>query len=581
MSKYERFMSSVATLGAASLITLASAFPSAAEVTYANQGSQWTQANRNDFYTRDQGARIIPFAWFKALKRTDGTGFLDDSMARYGYLPNPESPTPGLPVGFLTASESGVRTLSMTCSGCHVRQINVQGASWRIDGGPALSDFQSFLTDLDKAVEKILTDQAAFDEFAKAVGSQSPHAHKQLHDDVEAWFKPYHTLMTRALPTPGWGVGRADAVSMIFNRVAGLDIGHPPLRIIEENIARADAPVRYPFVWNAPIQDITQWPGFAKNGDDILGLARNVGEVYGVFGVYRPSKILPDLNIVDFLNESSLNFAGLQQLEFLLKKIDPPKWPWKLDPDLVTRGKAIYEKDCASGCHAETAGEPRLCNPNTWATPLQDVETDSREYKILAREADTGVLEGAFIPLVPGADTPLKPRDKIFSILGVSVIGSILEAPLHFGLDVFKPIVDACIQRDSRSPQQLQAAINSQIKSALKNLYAKPETAAPIKYESRVMKGIWAVAPYLHNGSVPTLADLLKPAAERPASFKVGVNYDIENVGLAKDQPGLNSTYTADDCSKRDSGNSRCGHEFGVKLSADEKKALLEYLKSL
>jgi hypothetical protein len=61
----------------------------------------------------------------------------------------------------------------------------------------------------------------------------------------------------------------------------------------------------------------------------------------------------------------------------------------------------------------------------------------------------------------------------------------------------------------------------------------------------------------------------------------VGSVYDTEKVGLAAEQPGLNSTYVADDCSKRDSGNSHCGHEFGVKLSPDEKKALLEYLKSL
>jgi hypothetical protein len=80
---------------------------------------------------------------------------------------------------------------------------------------------------------------------------------------------------------------------------------------------------------------------------------------------------------------------------------------------------------------------------------------------------------------------------------------------------------------------------------------------------------------------VPTLADLLKKPADRPASFKVGPAYDIENVGLAREQGAFNSTYDADDCSKRDSGNSRCGHDFGTSLSDPEKKALLEYLKSL
>lgn len=70
--------------------------------------------------------------------------------------------------------------------------------------------------------------------------------------------------MVRALPKNGWGVGRLDAVGMIFNRVSGLDIGPPPDFMIPENMKTADAPVRYPFLWNAPRQDKTQWPGFAK-----------------------------------------------------------------------------------------------------------------------------------------------------------------------------------------------------------------------------------------------------------------------------------------------------------------------------
>jgi hypothetical protein len=74
---------------------------------------------------------------------------------------------------------------------------------------------------------------------------------------------------------------------------------------------------------------------------------------------------------------------------------------------------------------------------------------------------------------------------------------------------------------------------------------------------------------------------LLKPAAERPASFKVGSSYDPVNVGLATEQTGLSTTLTTTGCEARDSGNSRCGHEFGTTLSADDKKALLEYLKQL
>lgn len=575
--------------GAALMALAVTANSSAAELKYANQGDRWTPAERKDFYSLDQGARIMPLAWFKALRHPDGAHFLDDGLGRYGYLPNPDNAIPGLPVGFLAASESGARFLSMTCAACHTRQIDVGGVSWRIDGGPALVDFQSLLGDINKAFQRILNDEAAFNEFAKEVlgGDPNESARKQLRKDVEAWFLPYDTLMRKSLPTPGWGVGRADAVSMIFNRVAGLDIGTTSSRIIEKNIELADAPVRYPFLWNAAIQDMTQWPGFAKNGDDILGLARNVGEVYGVFGVYHPQPtIFP--NIINFLNDSSLNYPGLMRLETLIKQMGPPKWPWSLNQDLVAKGKEIFNRDpkqggCAKGCHEIAKGTPRVCNPdNTWKTPLQDVGTDVREYKVLGREAETGVLKGAAIRFIPGVNTPLKAKDKIFSILGLSVIGSIIEAPLHFGLDVFQPIIEECLPAAREaSPETAARLVRNKIAAGLQNLYKKPgEQPAPV-FESRVMEGIWAAAPYLHNGSVPTLADLLKPVSERPSSFKVGASYDIENVGLAKEQGSLNSTYTADDCAKRNSGNSRCGHTFGVNLTPDEKKALLEYLKSL
>ncbi|MGH8511684.1 MAG: di-heme-cytochrome C peroxidase, partial [Gammaproteobacteria bacterium] len=91
-----------------------------------------------------------------------------------------------------------------------------------------------------------------------------------------------------------------------------------------------------------------------------------------------------------------------------------------------------------------------------------------------------------------------------------------------------------------------------------------------------------AAAPYLHNGSVPTLAELLKPAAERIDSFEIGPAYDVVNIGLAAEQNRfVNDVLKTTDCSDRNSGNSRCGHEFGTQLSAGDKQALLEYLKTL
>ncbi len=106
------------------------------------------------------------------------------------------------------------------------------------------------------------------------------------------------------------------------------------------------------------------------------------------------------------------------------------------------------------------------------------------------------------------------------------------------------------------------------------------ETTQPYEpgaYESRVLQGIWAAAPYLHNGSVPTLEDLLKPAAERPVSFLMGVRYDTARVGLSADQPARTG-YAYD---TRVKGNGNAGHEYGADLNPRQKSALLGYLKTL
>jgi hypothetical protein len=293
---------------------------------FVDQGQAWDTSSRTDFYTRDQGSRLIPLAWLKALKQADGTPFLSDSLARYGYLTGPEDSI-GLPLGFHATGPTGAKVVGMTCSACHTRQIKVADQPYRIDGGPALVDFQAFLDDLDKAVARATSDDEAFQTFAASVlQTASPGSDKvaALRSDVDAWYVRYHTIIDRSLPNPAWGLGRLDAVGMIFNRVTGLGIGPEPSFLIPENIHRADAPVRYPFLWNAPKQDKTQWPGFADNGSDILALARNVGEVMGVFGDYQPTR---DGLFIDFLNNNSANFDGLQRLEELAKNIGPPKWP--------------------------------------------------------------------------------------------------------------------------------------------------------------------------------------------------------------------------------------------------------------
>ena len=106
------------------------------------------------------------------------------------------------------------------------------------------------------------------------------------------------------------------------------------------------------------------------------------------------------------------------------------------------------------------------------------------------------------------------------------------------------------------------------------------------KYVAPPLSGVWASAPYLHNGSVPTLHHLLNPA-ERPVRFQLGGHaLDFERVGL---RLGENGAFPADYVpfsnpvwfDTRGSGNGNGGHDFGAELGEDEKRQLIEYLKLL
>jgi mono/diheme cytochrome c family protein len=105
------------------------------------------------------------------------------------------------------------------------------------------------------------------------------------------------------------------------------------------------------------------------------------------------------------------------------------------------------------------------------------------------------------------------------------------------------------------------------------------------------LDGIWCRGPYLHNGSVPTIVDLLRAPEDRPESFYNGgdTGYDLARLGLPYDEEtrpdgrrigrrGSDRQFLFD---TRGKGNSNAGHEFGVDLDDDDKRSLLEYLKQL
>jgi len=99
-------------------------------------------------------------------------------------------------------------------------------------------------------------------------------------------------------------------------------------------------------------------------------------------------------------------------------------------------------------------------------------------------------------------------------------------------------------------------------------------------YANQPLDGIWLRAPYLHNGSVPTLRALLDAPEQRPKTFYRGNDvYDQQGVGFvwSRKEAGGRSFFEYDTTLP---GNGNGGHVYGTTLSAADKQAIVEYLKT-
>jgi hypothetical protein len=577
-----------------------------ATLTYAAQG--WSAADRETFYTTSQGSHLIPYSWFKALRRTDvDEPFAGDKLLRYGFLAHDVSATnsEGLPVGFVIDGPVASGELGLTCAACHTGQLEYsQGGvvhALRIDGAPAKTDAQQFLADLLSASRATLNEPARFDAFAKVVLGPGYNAAKaaQVKDGLSKWVAQFGEFMDISLPAASpWGPGRLDAFGMIFNRIAARDLG------VLDNYKVADAPVRYPFLWNASRQDRTQWNGGVQNGLYIQALGRNTGEVLGVFADFAPHRILPPTPlaaaIIDFRN-NSVSFAGLQTLEEKIAVLRPPPWPreiFGLNEGLAAKGKPLFDANCGS-CHAVQAS---LDLPGLWRTPILAVGTDPKMLVNSQRTAEPGLLLGALMP-PPAIGARIGDPAKAGDLLATAVVGTLLAeafvppvpAPTKLAQSgVFRALrkdlaehfpgenLDTLIDPRLPPKAKLDALVELKafIDARLSNMFSPPPAVAGAAYESRVLNGVWAVAPYLHNGSVPNLWELMKLAKDRKSSFMVGSRiFDPKNVGYATDEsPFKTGAFMADPANANGNGNG--GHEFGAGLTDDERWAIIEYMKT-
>ena len=343
-----------------------------------------------------------------------------------------------------------------------------------------------------------------------------------------------------------------DAIGMIVDRVTSVAPDIP------QNWFAPLAPTKPPFLWNSPQGSWTQWRGVQQDPID-----RNLTETMGVFMSMNLTAKSPE----EGLFQSNARLKNLEEIEGWLNHLAPPKWPeeafGKIDRAKAAQGKKLFESHCA-GCHNSY--------PYTWTAPNKYgkrflevglvpesyVGTDPMQFEELRPYVATAHLA----PNLPG---PLKDKDLV------------PQGELYYGLSMM--ILRTALSKIDQTPEQ---AIEMH---GYRELPVPRPSPVP-HYKAAPRDGVWATPPFMHNGSVPNLYEMLVPAAERTKKFCLGRDFDPVKVGV--DTSCKSGTYMIDTSLI---GSSNRGHSFengprgngviGPLLTEEERWALVEYLKSI
>jgi RoxA-like, cytochrome c-like len=539
----------------------AAAQASTDKVIYLNQG--WSKEVRDGYYHISQGATVMPYDIFLNLEVADSEELFrsDTNSERYGLIPDPANPQTnpdGLPVGLeKTVTTEGPwkgEDLGVNCAACHEAELHYGGRRVRIEGGVGNAfDIEAYLCALDDTAQATLKDSAKFDRLAARLGASSADAKSELRKRFDISADRIHNYRTRVLVTPyPWGPSRMDAIALIVNRLTYIAPNIP------ENWSTPLAPTKPPFLWNSPQGSWTQWRGVQQDP-----INRNLTETMGVYMSMNLTATSPEQGLFD----SNARLKNLEEIEDWLNHLAPPKWPeevfGKIDRAKAAEGKKLFASHCAE-CHNSypyTWTEPNKYGKRfleVGLVPEKYVGTDPMQFQDLRPFALTAQLA----PNLPG---PLK--DKTLVPAGYLYYG-LQESILHVAL----------------------AKINQTEEEAVRmHGYRELPTPRPSEvphYKAAPRDGVWATPPFMHNGSVPNLYEMLVPAKERTKKFYLGRDFDPVKVGL--DTSGKSGTYLVDTTLI---GSSNRGHSFenaplgdgviGPLLTDDERWAIVEYLKSI
>src|SRR4051812_34258800 len=416
-------------LGVASLLALSSVPPASAQqpstadsVILLDQA--WSKEDREWYYNFSQGSAMVAYDLFLNMETADSQELFRNGLTAplYGFVPAAVSPSnpDGLPIGVSkTNVEAAIKGwpagdyAGINCAACHEGQLSYKGKLIRIEGGISNSiNFQGMVGGLNNVLQAHLTDAPKFERLAVRLGASTPDAKDKLRKRIEGEKVRVNEYATRTSITPHpWGPGRVDAFSMIADRVTATLTG------IGENWSMGIAPVKPPFLWNAPQGLWTQWA--AQLQDPI---ARNFGETLGVFLPADLSSKSP----AEGLFQSNGAIAELVRVEQQLERLAPPSWPedvlGKIDREKAKAGKALFVENCAS-CH--NLWPYRWTEPNKYGkrfvlvgtTPQTYVGTDKAQSEALKPLVITGEISKYF----PGEfrDKPLLPPLVVVNVANV------------------------------------------------------------------------------------------------------------------------------------------------------------------
>lgn len=600
--------------------------PEYEQVEIVNLDQNWTADDRQWFYHTSQGgafALLLRYPWLMAMEQPrlpwSVVGrvprFMEDGyITRFGFLRNPverysadslsigwaiDEYSPSyvdthnnpdrLPVGFARTPDfvdpdDGKRydVIGFTCAACHTGQLNYGGKGIRIEGGPALTNLTKFETAVGLSLALTYFIPQRFDRFANAILGED-HTRTQrseLRGQLSLLIKKgedYKALIEGppAIYPTEEGFGRLDALGRIGNFVFGMEID-------EANMWISDGPVNFPHIWDTPWFDWVQYNGSIKQP-----IIRNAGESMGVFADvnFNPSDTTR-------LFDSMVQPRNLYEMESLIRGpapfegLKPPKWPEDLfgaiDQDLAARGKELYTKHC-QGCHHPVRTEDPPYLPDKYWT---EVDSFGNRY-----------LDLKLVNLYEVGTDPKAAMNFAQRIVKLGELGEMFrEEPGRGGLrsagDALPFLVSNTVNKKFD-----EIGLPDSLREVWRGLRPN-DIRAPLGYLARPLNGVWASPPFLHNGAVPTIYQMLSPHDERDASFWLGSKeYDPEHLGYSTRR--LRGGFRLDTSKP---GNSNRGHQFegdfdpsepgfnwnalpmgviGPGLSHEERMAILEYLKTI